>query len=215
MNNEFIEWAKEKLNCETAVSKEEHGDQSDVFIIETFGGKYFLKIGKNLEKERERLEWLKDKISVPKVVGFMGKDGKDALLLSAIEGKNLAVLKKEWPVEKIVKKLVEAIKNFHAIDAKDCPFGNCRKDNVPVHGDACLTNFIFNGDEFSGYIDLGDMRMGDREIDFAAAVWSLNYNLGDGYGLEFLREYGVQNATKEMVEKLKLKYEDVQEEWGL
>lgn len=216
MNEQFIEWAKKQLNGEVVITKERHGDQSDVFKFETPSENYFLKIGKGLGKERERLEWLKDKVSVPKVIGFMSSDGKDALLLSAIEGQNLAVLKKEWPAEKVINKLVKALKNFHAIDATDCPFGNYETGKILVHGDACLPNFIFSGDKFSGYIDLGDMAIGDREVDFAAAIWSLDYNLGDGHGLKFLKKYGIENATtEEMVKKLKLKYEEMQEEWGL
>lgn len=216
MSEQFIEWAKKQLNSnDCVITKERHGDQSDVFKFEAPGENYFLKIGNGLEKERERLEWLKEKVPVPKVVGYMSSDGKDALLLSAIEGQNLAVLKNEWPAEKIISKLVEALKNFHAIDATDCPFGNYEKGKILVHGDACLPNFIFSGDKFSGYIDLGDMTIGDREVDFAAAIWSLDYNLGDGHGLEFLKKYGIENATEEMAKKLKLKYEEMQEEWGL
>lgn len=84
-----------------------------------------------------------------------------------------------------------------------------------VHGDACLPNFIFQGEKFSGYIDLGDLMVAKPEIDFAAAIWSLQYNLGPGHGKRFLEKYGVQNVTDEMVEKLRLQYEDTQKEWGL
>ncbi len=216
MNNQFIEWAKEQLNSsDYVITKERHGDQSDVFRIGTPNGNYFLKIGTKLSKEKERLEWLNGKLPVPKVIGFKKIEDKETLLLSAIEGNNLAVLKKEWPEEKVINKLVEALKNFHAIKTTDCTFGNYEIGRVLVHGDACLPNFIFNGDKFSGYIDLGDMTIGDREIDFAVAIWSLDYNLGNGHGLEFLKKYGVENATEEMAEKLKLKYEDMQKEWGL
>jgi aminoglycoside phosphotransferase len=42
-----------------------------------------------------------------------------------------------------------------------------------VHGDACLPNFV---------------RIDSPEIDLAAAVWSLDHNLGPGFGGAFLRE---------------------------
>lgn len=35
MNEQFIEWVKKQLSSKVVVSKEEHGDQSDVFRIET------------------------------------------------------------------------------------------------------------------------------------------------------------------------------------
>ena len=78
-----------------------------------------------------------------------------------------------------------------------------------------LSNFIFQNDNFSGYIDLGDMRIDSPEVDLAAVVWSLQYNLGSGHGLNFLKKYGLKNATEELVEKLRLQYEDMQREWGL
>lgn len=197
MNEQFIDWAKEQLNNEAVITKERHGDQSDVFRVETSKGNYFLKIGAKLAKEKERLEWLNEKLPVPKVIGFIKIGNREALLLSAIEGENLSVLKNKWPAEKVADKLAEVIKKFHTIDIKNCPFGNFETGNILVHGDACLPNFIFKGDDFYGYIDLGDMIIGDPKIDFAAAVWSLQYNLGKGYGLRFLKKYGVKNATEE------------------
>lgn len=211
----FINWSKEQLGELTDVVKENYGDQSKVFKLHTASGNYFLKIGTGLEKERERLEWLQGKLPVPKVIGFTRIDDKDALLLSVIEGKNLAALSKEWPAEKIVDKLATALRQFHAVDPKNCPFGVFEPNKVLIHGDACLPNFIFQDDNFSGYIDLGDLMVANREVDFSAAVWSLQYNLGSGYGGRFLEKYGVENVTEEMVEELRLKYEDMQKEWGL
>lgn len=216
MNEElYINWAKEQLEETVEVIKEEYGDQSDVFKLHAPDGNYFLKIGKTLEKEHERLKWLQGKLPVPKVIGFKKIDQKDSLLMSAIEGKNLAALAKEWKPEKVVEKLASALQQFHVVDAKNCPFGTYEEGKVLVHGDACLPNFIFQGDNFSGYIDLGDMMVANLEVDFAAAIWSLQYNLGPGYGSMFLKKYGVKDVNDEMVEKLRLKYEDMQEEWGL
>ena len=211
----FINWAKEQLNGVADVVKEDYGDQSKVFKLHTTNGNYFLKIGTGLEKEHERLKWLQGKLLVPKVIGFTKIDNKDTLLLSAIEGKNLAALSKEWPPEKVVEKLAKVLLKFHATDAKNCPFGKFESGKVLIHGDACLPNFIFQDDNFSGYIDLGDLMVANREVDFSAAIWSLQYNLGSGYGGMFLENYGVENVTDEMVEKLRLKYEDMQKEWGL
>ena len=59
------------------------------------------------------------------------------------------------------------------------------------------------------------LHVANIEVDFSAAIWSLQYNLGSGYDGMFLEKYGVENVTDEMVEKLKLKYEDMQKEWGL
>lgn len=211
----FINWAKEKLNQEIETSKEDHGDQSRVYKIKTPRGNYFLKIGSRLEKEHERLEWLNGKLPVPEIVSYTNFENKDAMLMTAIKGKNLADLCKEWPAEKVVDRLAQALRQFHAVDAKNCPFGIFAAGKVLVHGDACLPNFIFDGDVFSGYVDLGDVAVDNPQIDLAAAIWSLQYNLGPGYGAEFLKKYGLKNVTEELIEKLRLQYEDMQKKWGL
>ena|SRR3989344_6175492 len=155
VEQKFINWAKEKLNDVIDVLKDDYGDQSEVFKLHTRNGNYFLKVGLGLEKELKRLEWLQGKLPVPKIIGFSNTANKDALLLSAIEGKNLAALSKEWPAEKVVGELTETLHQFHAIDVKNCPFGTYEEGKVLIHGDACLPNFIFQDNNFSGYIDLG------------------------------------------------------------
>ncbi len=211
----YIDWARGLLGKNINVIKERHGDQSDVYRLQTSDKSYYLKIGENLDNEHARLIWLQDKLPVPKVIGFVKLSQNSAILTTAVNGKNLAVLAKEWKPEEIVDKLAIALKQVHSASMHDCPFGVNGDGKVLVHGDACLPNFIFDGDNFSGYVDLGDLMIAYPEIDLAASIWSLQYNLGRGYGILFLKKYGIKNANDEMVEKLLLKYENMQEEWGL
>ncbi len=83
-----------------------------------------------------------------------------------------------------------------------------------VHGDACLPNFIFENDLLSGYIDLADAKLAEPEIDLAATIWSLQYNLGSGHGRTFLDKYGYKEATEFSVDKLYLQYESYQKAHG-
>ena len=212
-NDNYIQWAKEELGNVIEVEKESHGDQSDVYRLHTPKGTFFLKVGKKLSREKEKLEWLQGKASVPEVIAFTMIGDTEALLLTGIDGTNLVHLAKEWPPERVVKELVAAVQAFHTISTDGCPFGKSGPDKVLVHGDACLPNFIYKGNTFSGYIDLGDMCVGSKEIDLAAGVWSLQYNLGKGYGASFLEQYGVENVTEETVESLRLEYEEMQKEW--
>jgi len=59
------------------------------------------------------------------------------------------------------------------------------------------------------------MTVADPEVDLSAAVWSLQHNLGSGFGKMFLERYGVRDATDEYVESLRMRYEDMQQTWGL
>lgn len=215
MDKFFIDWAEKQLGGKIVVTKEPHGDQSTVYQLSTPDGAYFLKIAPELSREHERLDWISGKLPTPRVAGFVRNEDRDALLLTAIEGVNLAKLAKTWSAEKIVDNLAEVLRRFHATETKDCPFGGPEVGGVLVHGDACLPNFIFNGDTFSGYIDLGDMRVDAVEVDLSAAAWSLEYNLGQGHGKRFLEKYGLKDVTEDLVSKLRMQYEETQKNWGL
>jgi aminoglycoside phosphotransferase len=95
LEKEFIDWVEKQLGVKIAIEKEKHGDQSDVFRIKTSNGNYFLKIAPDLKREQEKLKWLNGKLPVPKIIGFTEINNKNVLLLSALPGKNLKVLKDE------------------------------------------------------------------------------------------------------------------------
>ena len=59
-------------------------------------------------------------------------------------------------------------------------------DHVLVHGDFCLPNLFTDGKRFIGYIDLGNMSLGDRWMDLALGWRSLKHNADGHYGKVFL-----------------------------
>ncbi len=63
--------------------------------------------------------------------------------------------------------------------------------NTLLHGDYCLPNVIFDGDSFSGFIDVGNGGIGDRHIDLFWGAWTLWFNLKtDKYKDIFFDAYG-------------------------
>jgi kanamycin kinase len=203
-----VQWIASLLPKEIrAFRRVESNEVNAVFRLEFDGEILFLKIGPHLRREYEKLQWLEGRLPCPQPVGFTTRDEIDALLTSAIDGDSLAGLSTSAPPQVIVSRLATALLDLHAANIANWPFGRTGKGKVLVHGDACLPNFLFRGDHLSGYIDVGDMTVGEPEVDLAAAVWSLQYNLGPGYGLAFLHEYGLKDADEERVEALRLKYE--------
>ncbi len=65
------------------------------------------------------------------------------------------------------------------------------EDLVFTHGDPCLPNILVEGEQLSGFIDLGSAGLGDRYRDLALARWSLGYNFGRGYDALFFKAYGL------------------------
>ncbi|MDH7789130.1 APH(3')-II family aminoglycoside O-phosphotransferase [Ochrobactrum sp. AN78] len=70
-----------------------------------------------------------------------------------------------------------------------CSLKPASEDIVVTHGDACLPNFMADGDVFAGYIDCGRLGLADRHQDLALACWSIHYNLGEQWIKPFLDIY--------------------------
>jgi kanamycin kinase len=99
--------------------------------------------------------------------------------------------------------LASGLQAFHSANTSGCPFTSYMPGESLVHGDACLPNIIGRDDgTVNGYIDLGEMGVGDVEVDLSAAVWTLQYNLGPGLGERFLRACGSPDPTEQHVRRL-------------
>jgi aminoglycoside phosphotransferase len=203
----YITWAAGRLNVtDPVVKRARSGDNSTVFEITSGDSRWFLKIGGRLARECAGLRWLEGRLPVPQVVAFDQVGAVDVLLMTAVPGTNLAARAKSRPSAAIVEMLASALRAFHSVTARDCPFEAYIPGKSLVHGDACLPNIIVGNDGSHGYIDLGDMGVGDVEVDLSAAVWSLQYNLGPGFGRAFLTAYGRPDATERDVDRLRSIY---------
>lgn len=68
---------------------------------------------------------------------------------------------------------------------------NNRPDYEPIlsHGDFCLPNIFIEDGRISGFIDLGDMGIGDRWRDIALCYRSLKYNFDGTFGGKVYPEF--------------------------
>jgi aminoglycoside phosphotransferase len=201
-DNVFLNAAHHTLGLKTEPRNMRSGAHSSVYKLRSGNKSWFLKIGDNLRPERERLEWLDGKLLVPQVLDFYDLHGRQAMLLTTVEGTDLATLCESMPAKVIVEHLANAVRTFHSVKADDCPFRAYTSGPTLVHGDACLPNFILNENQTIGYVDLGDMGVGHVDVDLSAAVWSLQRNVGAGYGSAFLRAYGSVETSEKEVDRL-------------
>lgn len=67
-----------------------------------------------------------------------------------------------------------------------------KPDSVPVlaHGDYCLPNIFLQDGELSGFIDVGDMGIGEKWRDIALCYRSLRHNFDGTYGRTHHKEFG-------------------------
>lgn len=73
------------------------------------------------------------------------------------------------------------------------------EDLVVTHGDACLPNFIVNGELLEGIVDVGRLGIADRHADLALTYRSLKYNLNEQAAEDFLGQYGLNFVDRRKI----------------
>ncbi len=168
--------------------------------------------GVDLDRERERLEWLSTRHPAPRVV----KHGVDVegdaqwLLTEALPGES--AVGDAWRARRpeALRAIATGLRAIHAIPIDSFPADWTAQvwvgrqpaslgprpsidDPVLVHGDACAPNtLITEHGVWSGNVDFGDLGVGDRWADLAVASMSLDWNFGEGHQPEFFEAYGIE-----------------------
>src|SRR4051812_18196532 len=108
--HDYIDWAASVLDTELESEKARSGAHSVVFELKAKNARWFMKIADNLKPEYDRLKWLEDKgVSTPRALAFNSDLPKNALIMSAVDGTDLAHLSSVLTTEGIIEKLVAAL----------------------------------------------------------------------------------------------------------
>lgn len=168
-------------------------------LVYALGDKYILKVSvaaERLLREKRVNDFLKGKVPVSETVEYGLKKGVEFYLKTCLDGDTLIDACQDEPV-KLVGLLADAIKMYHSIDIKDCDILNPDSiGNCFVHGDFCLPNILVKEGKVSGFIDTESSGLGDPWMDYAWAIWSLEYNLKTN-------EY-----TPMLLEKLRISFDE-------
>lgn len=111
-------WEKDIIGCSS----------SEIFFLEGIsnGENAYLKVNNCkdnlLEKEKEILIWLENKIPVPQVFYYDVFNGKEFLLISEIRGLNAAHDYYVSKPAKVVTTLAKSLRLIHEVNLYDCPF---------------------------------------------------------------------------------------------
>jgi len=173
--------------------------------------------GQDLEREAERLRWAGSFVRVPRVVSFTRRGDEQLLVTESIPGTS-AVLEPwgEQPRES-AHALGAGLRAFHdALPVAGCPWTWRTADRIAdlddptvrdrlaaadpgisrlvvCHGDACAPNTLLGPDgTATGYVDLGELGVGDLWADLAVLAMSVTWNYGDGYEDAVYAGYGIE-----------------------
>ena len=134
----------------------------------------------SLLREHQRMTWLQGRLPVPVSLAFERMEGREYHLMTKVPGESLVSPRLLKQPEQVVDVLVQAMELLKAVDARECPFASRESTGQEfVHGDLCLPNILVDRQgRITGFIDLEACGRGDRWLDVAWALWSLQYNLG-------------------------------------
>ncbi len=150
--------------------------------VYNFDSQYILKISSypdRLLREKERMDWLQNKIPTAKSVVYEEYNSRYYFLRTCIQGDSLAAERFLKNPKVLIEILPTIIKVLRSLDTTQCPFNSIKSQgNTFVHGDLCLPNILVNKkNEFVGFIDLDNAGLGDCWYDYAWLLWSVAYNL--------------------------------------
>lgn len=165
--------------------------------------------GIDLDRERDRLEWISARHPAPRVLDAGADATAQWIVTSALPGTH--AVGDTWRARRseAIKAIATGLRAIHSIPIDDFPshwtgevwVGRTPPalgprppivDPVVVHGDACAPNtLISDAGEWVGNVDFGDLAVGDRWADLAIASMSLDWNFGEGHQPEFFARYGI------------------------
>lgn len=175
--------------------------------VYALGKDLYLKISPDLEslrRERDTDIWLEGKLTggatTPRVGAYDEvtdtQDGKTYgyLLTSAVHGTPASSPPYIHDPERLCDLLADAMHMFHSLSpvGMPAPPPTDPTHTTVIHGDFCLPNIILHRSRVSGFVDLGQVAVGDPWEDYAWCLWSLSYNLKTNkYSQRLLDKLGI------------------------
>lgn len=171
------------------------------------GKDLYLKISSDIEelrRERDTEIWLEGKLPLGMAVPRVGAydemvDPEDGttygyLLTTAVRGTPACSPPYIKDPARLCELLTEGLRVFHSLSIEGCPApASDSSHKTLIHGDFCLPNIILHRSRVSGFVDLGQVTVGDPWEDYAWCLWSLKYNLKtDAYHQLLLDRLGIE-----------------------
>jgi aminoglycoside phosphotransferase len=125
----------------------------------------------SLLQEKERLDWLKNRLPVPEALLFTEDDTNSYLLLSEVRGVPAIDDSLKTGSPRVVEQLVEGLKMIHALPVENCPFRAPLADKIEAARERMLKNQVAED-------DFDDERLGRSAVEvFREMIASVPPNL--------------------------------------
>jgi aminoglycoside phosphotransferase len=98
--------------------------------------------GFSLLREKSKLEWLENRLPVPKVLLFAEDENTDYLLLSEISGKPASDDSLKNDIPRVIEQLAEGMKTIHSLPIEDCPFDERLARKIELARERMVKNLI-------------------------------------------------------------------------
>lgn len=168
----------------------------------------------DLALEADRLRWAGTYLSVPRVLTLEDFPDGQLMLTAGLPGQNSVSEVGQADPARAAQAVGRGLRQLHeALPVAQCPYrwdvqtrtGSLDKtqraellartpdvDLVVCHGDPCAPNTLIGPRyEVTGWVDLGQLGVGDRWADLAVAAWSIEWNFGLGFEHEVYAGYGI------------------------
>lgn len=185
---EKIRFYTDKESLELITRHHRSGD-----LVYKVGEKYILKVSDNRDRLRREYDvngFLDGKLPTSVNVAYESAEEADFYLKTCVPGTPLSYEEYLSEPMRVVDLLVQALNMVHSVDIAGCTIKNYDSEEFTcfVQGDFCLPNFLATDDQITGIIDTEAGGLGDPWVDYAWAIWSLEYNTGSKEYTPYLLE---------------------------
>jgi aminoglycoside phosphotransferase len=147
-----------------------------------------LKVSQDLQREAERIEWLKGKLPVPDVIATATKDGFDYLLMTRLTGIDGTDAHEEMGGERLIECLARGLREVHSIPTASCPFVSTIDDLIEVARERVEMGILTTAHFPPGYLGRSPEELFDSLCQLRPAPTEMVFTHGDASFPNFLFE---------------------------
>jgi aminoglycoside phosphotransferase len=147
-----------------------------------------LKVGRDLQREADRIEWLMGKLPVPDVIAIATQGGFDYLLMTRLAGIDGTDAHAEMGGDRFIECLDQGLREVHSIPTTSCPFVSTVGDLIEVARERVEMGILTTAHFPPGYLGRSPEELFDSLCQLRPASTEMVLTHGDASLPNFLFE---------------------------